>query len=93
MFKHYLDVIGRIVFNHCDKYLLPLTSKKCFEKNVLRKVKEVVYISAIKLIRSLVITTCQDTNSHTFIECYNTYENGVQYDNPYLSIDRDYTLT
>lgn len=59
----------------------------------MRKVKEVVYISAIKLIRRLVITTCQDANSHTFIECYNTYENGVQYDNPYLSIDRDYTLT
>ena len=24
LFKHYLDIIGRIVLNHCDKYLLPL---------------------------------------------------------------------
>ena len=24
LFKHYLDIIGRIVLNHCDKYLLLL---------------------------------------------------------------------
>ena len=24
LFKHYLDIIGRIVLSHCDKYLLPL---------------------------------------------------------------------
>ena len=67
LFKHCLDIIGRIVFNHCDKYLLPLISNNVYSKNGLRKVKEVFYISAVKLIRRLVITTCQDAN----------YENGV----------------
>ena len=23
LFKNYLDIIGRVIFNHCDKYLLP----------------------------------------------------------------------
>ena len=63
-------------------------SNNVCSRNVLRKIKEVVYISAIKLIRRLVITTCQDANSHDFIECYNKYLNGVHYHNPYLSIDR-----
>ena len=22
--KHYLDILGRVVFNYCDKYLIPL---------------------------------------------------------------------
>ena len=77
LFKHCLDIIGRIVFNHCDKYLLPLISNNVYSKNGLRKVKEVFYISAVKLIRRLVITTCQNANFQTFIGCYNTYENGV----------------
>ena len=24
LFKHYLDILGRVVFNYCDKYLTPL---------------------------------------------------------------------
>ena len=77
LFQHCLDISGRIVFNHCDKYLLPLISNNVYSKNGLRKVKEVFYISAVKLIRRLVITTCQNANFQTFIGCYNTYENGV----------------
>ena len=88
LFKHYLDIIGRIALNHCDKYLLPLISNNVCSRNVLRKIKRVVYISAIKLTRRLVITTCQDANSHAFIKCYNKYLNGVHYHNPYFSIDR-----
>ena len=33
LFKTYLDIIGRIIFNYCDKYLIP----NLFEKNIRLK--------------------------------------------------------
>ena len=53
-----------------------------------KKLKEVVYLSAIQLIRRLVISSCQTTNPYPFIECLNTYLPNVHYKNPYLSTDR-----
>lgn len=64
---------------------------KCFLQTVFflrkKKLEEVVYLSAIKLIRRLVISLCQTTNSYSFIECFNTYLPNIHYKNPYLSID------
>ena len=102
LFKRYLDIIGRIIFNHCDKYLLlaifegncgryiiireTFSEKKNSEKK--RKVKEDVYVFAIKLIKRLVVSTCQPADSYTFTQFFNTYEPDVHYNNSYLSIDR-----
>ena len=101
LFKNYLDIIGRVIFNHCDKYLLPALLIKnrttCCGKwkmfsadsvfSEKKKLEEVVYLSAIKLIRRLVISLCQTTNSYSFIEWFNTYLPNIHYKNPYLSID------
>ena len=53
-----------------------------------RKVKEQIYLSAAKLIRRLVISTCQTANSYEFIYCFYNYEPDVHYNNQYLLIDR-----
>ena len=102
LFKHYLEILGRVIFNHCDKYLLPALwiknhtaccgKWKTFAADSVfsekkRKLKEVVYLSAIKLIRRLVIPSSQTTNPYSFVECLNTYLPNVHYKNSYLSID------
>ena len=105
LFKDYLDIIGKVVFNYCDKCLLPalfegenhsmyfgslysaFSSTNSFSEKK-RKVKEQIYLSAVKLIRRLVISTCQTANSYKFIYCFYNYEPGVHYNNQYLSIDR-----
>ena len=108
LFKNYLDIIGKVVFNYCDKYLLPalfegenhsmcfgrynaFSTRNCFsekKKKKKRKAKEKVYLFAVKLIRRLVVSTCQTSNSYAFINCFYTYEPNVHYKNLYLSIDR-----
>ena len=65
LFKNYLDIIGKVVFNYCDKYLLPAlfegeNHSMCFGRynafsttncfsEKKRKAKEKVYLSAVKL--------------------------------------------
>ena len=58
------------------------------KKKKKTKAKEKVYLSAVKLIRRLVVSTCQTDNSYAFINCFYTYEPNVHYNNPYLSVDR-----
>ena len=90
LFKHYIDIIGRIVFNSCNKYLLPalfegedhsmcfdrynvFSATSCFsEKKKKRKIKVKVYLFAVKLIRRMVISTCQSVTSYQFIHCFYT---------------------
>ena len=52
-----------------------------------QKVKQVVYISAVKLIKRLVGTTCQTVISQPIISCYRTCTLWKHYENPYLTID------
>ena len=102
LFKNYLDIIGKVIFNYSHKYLLPVlfasedhsscfakynafSATNCFSERK-RKFKEKIYLNAVKLIRRLVVSTCQSTNAYTFINCFCTYEPGVHYNNPYLSI-------
>ena len=53
-----------------------------------RRIKEKVYISVVKLIRRLFVTTCQTADSFVFVKCFRIYEPNVNYNNAYLSIDR-----
>ena len=100
LFKNYLDIIGKVIFNQCDKYLLPALFEgdhsACYgdccifsaDSKKKRKLKENIYLNAVKLIRRLVVSTCQTSNAYFFIECFRTYEPNVHYSNSYLSIDR-----
>ena len=41
-----------------------------------------------RLIKRLVVATCQTVNSHPIIRCYETYILWKHCHNPYLTIDR-----
>ena len=53
-----------------------------------QKIRQFVYLSAFKLIKRLVVATCQTVNWHPIINCYETYTLWKHYHNPYLTIDR-----
>ena len=87
IFKNYLDIIGKVIFNQCDKILLPELFKNenkfqcrectvCLPKNCFpqkkQKIRQFVYISAVKLIKRLVVATYQTVNSQPIIHCYET---------------------
>ena len=76
--KFYLDIIGRIILNQCDKYLLPAL----FENENKHQCRE------FKLIKGLVATSSQAIDHLTIRYCFDTYTLGKHYFNPYLSIDR-----
>ena len=93
MFKFYLDILGRINFNLCDKHLLPIILNNQYllaRKNysARKKFKENIYIFAVKLIKRLVVSTLQVVNPHMFIHVFQNYKAGVNYYNPHLSTDR-----
>ena len=73
--------------DECNDECNDFSASSCFSEQ-RRKIKESVYLSAVKLIRRLVVTTCQTANSYGFVNCFYSYEPNVHYKNPYLSIDR-----
>ena len=100
--KNYLDIIGKVILNQCDKVLLPDLFKDedesqcrecavCLPSNCLsqkkQKIRQFVYISKVRLIKRLVVTACQTVDSHPIIHCYETYTLCKYYHNPYLTID------
>ena len=99
--KNYLDIIGRVILNQCDKTFLPELFKGedesqcrectvCLPKNCLprKKAKNIYNISAVRLIKRLAVATCQTVNSRQIIHCCETYTLWKHYHNPYLTIDR-----
>ena len=93
LFKFYLDILGRINFNLRDKHLLPIMLNNQYllaRKNysARKKFKEDIYIFTVKLIKRLVVSTCQVVNPHMFPHVFENYKVGVNCYNPYLSIDR-----
>ena len=53
-----------------------------------KKVEDYTYFAVVKLIKRLVVSTCQEADPQNFIRAYETYQRGVYFLNPYLSIDR-----
>ena len=100
--KSYLDILGNVILNQFHKYFLTALFKgknenicrshttcsirDCFPMKK-RKIKQKVYLFAIKLIKPLAISTCQTINPDTIQEFYYTYNLFVHYHDPYLTID------
>ena len=55
---------------------------------MMNKLKEYVFFFACKLIKRLVVATCQTVNSNSFTEVFKNYKRNVNYFNPHLLIDR-----
>ena len=103
LWKMYLDILGKIILNQCDKFLLPAwfanvdenecrQSTDCSVSNCFmlkkEKVKERMFIHALKLIKHLVIQYCQAVSSDYIRNVFYEYKLWQDYYNPYLSIDR-----
>ena len=102
IFKLYLDIVGRIILNQGDKYLLLALFENenrgqcknatvCLPQNFFpmkkNKIRQNIFIFAVKLIKCLVVTSCQSVNPLPIRYCYDVYTLGKHYCNPYLSID------
>ena len=92
LWKFYVDVLARIVFNYCDKYILPFllsglnddcrnytvcTPSTCFGMKKV-KVKEIVFDAALKLSKKLSEQSCMSVNSYYITDVFNTYKRGVE---------------
>ena len=103
IFNFYLDIVGRIILSQCDKYLLPAlfgnenrgqcrNATACLPQNCFpmkkHKTTQNIFIFAVKLIKGLVVTSCQSVDPLRTRYCYDVYTLGKHYWNPYLSIDR-----
>ena len=102
LWKFYLDVLVRIVLNQCDKFILPAllsgldtdecrnstvcNSKNCFGFKKV-KIREIVFLNAVKLSKRLAIYSCLNVNPDFIIKVFDTYERGVDFNDSYLSID------
>ena len=53
-----------------------------------QKIRQFVYISAVRLIKRLAVATCQTVNSRQIIHCCETYTLWKHDHNHYLTIDR-----
>ena len=100
--KNFLDIFGKVILNQCDKCFLPALFKganenickshticsirDCFPTKKQR-IKQKVYLLAVKLIKRLAISACQTINSDAIQEYYYTYKLFVHYQNPSLTID------
>ena len=78
LFKFYLDVIDRLIFNFCDKNSFQaLFSKTRFGRSrikVINRVKENIFFFACKLIKRLVAATCQTVEPITIYDVYKNYK-------------------
>ena len=103
IFKAYLDILGKIILNQCDKYLLPALfpnqnfresrrSTTCSVSNCFsmkkKQIRQRTLIFAVKLIKLLAVQAAQVVNPRFIRECYYNYNLWDHYHNPYLSIDR-----
>ena len=53
------------------------------------KIIDIVFSFGISLSKRLAKTSCLSVNSYYMLEVLSTYQLGKDYNNPYLSIDRD----
>ena len=103
LWKFYLDVLARVVLNHCNKFIMPAllsgfdtnecrnstvcNSEKCFGFKKV-KIRDILFLNAVKLSKRLAVHSCRTVNSDFIIKVFDTYKRGVDFYNPYLSIDR-----
>ena len=94
--KFYLDVVVRIVLNQSDKFMPPAllsgidtdecrnstvyNSENCFGFKKV-KIREIVFLNAVKLSKRLAIYLCLNVNPDFVIKLFDTYKRGVDFDN------------
>ena len=101
LWKFYLDILSRLVFNYCDKFILPAVmsgfhTNECRRSNActiyncfcFKKVREVVFLYAVKLSKRLAIHSNLSVDESFIKKVFSTYKRGSDFYNPYLSIER-----
>lgn len=103
IFNFYLDVLARIILKHCDKFVLwalisGLDLNECRNSTAFSpvncfslrkdKIKQIIFLHAVKLSKRLAVQSCQVVNSAYVINVFNKYKFGVEFYSPYLSIER-----
>ena len=88
LWKFYLVTLARIVFNYCDKHIVPallsgietdecrnLTacSSMCYFELKKDKIIETVFISGVDLSQILANISCQAVKNHYMLEVFSTY--------------------
>ena len=90
--------------NHCDKFILPAflslfdtneyrnstvcNSENCFGFKKVKITETAFFLHGIKLSKRLAVYSCLNVNSDFIMEVFNKYKRGVDFYNPYVSIDR-----
>ena len=102
LMKFYLDRLARIIFNFCDKSILPMllsdTETDCRKYTVctpinclsLRtdKIKVILFKETVIFAKKLVEFYLLSVNPYFIIDVFNTYERHKDSTNPYLETDR-----
>ena len=52
------------------------------------KIKEIVFQATLKSVKKLVKQSCVSVDSYFIIDVFNTYKQGVEFRNQYLTIER-----
>lgn len=102
----YLDILGKIILNQCDKYLLPAlfereettkcrgptdcSSSDCFCKKRKKLLRRSTFLFAVKMIKRLLNDSCQTITAPFIRNSFYDYKLWKDCFNPYLSIDRPY---
>ena len=53
-----------------------------------KKIRETIFLHAVKLSKRLAVYSCFTVNSDFIIKVFDTYKRGVDFRNSYLSMDR-----
>lgn len=102
LWKFYLDVLAKIVFNYSDNHILPTIlpglNDNCRDHTVCmpftcfglkkNKIKEILFEATLKSAKKLVKQSCVSVDSYFIIDVFNTYKQGVEFRNQYLTIER-----
>ena len=102
LLKFYLDILPRIVFSYCDKHIMiallsdledncrkftVCSSRTCV--NVKRnRVKNIVFEAAVTFCKKLGKHSCRSVDPYFISDVFNTYKQGVDFRNQYLTIER-----
>ena len=102
LLKFYLDILARVVFNYCDKHIMTAllsdlkdncrkftvcNSRTCV--NMKRnRIKNIVFETALTFSKKLAEYSCRSVHPYFIFYVFNTYKQGVDFRNQYLTIER-----
>ena len=104
LWKCYLDLLSRIVFNVCYRHVLPLFPPNssygmcrkftvCNSKNcrnlILGRIRELFHKNMVDFGKRIAETSCSLFNSYVVIDTFNNYRKGVDFFSEFLDIDQN----